>query len=111
MRCPIAHPPLRRENIEKEMGLMRECVCAHADIYVVADEDGAQMVMKIHRCGPAFVWSLWVENRYIYWMICDADSVACRSERSSRSAITSARDNQLAGCTCLGWQPSRSTLS
>lgn len=51
MRCPIAHPPLRRENIEKEMGLMRECVCAHADIYVVADEDGAQMVMKIHRCG------------------------------------------------------------
>ena len=28
---------------------MRDC---HADIYVVADEDGAQMVMKIHRCGP-----------------------------------------------------------
>lgn len=67
------------------------------DIYIVADSEGNEMVLKLHRS----VWliSIWP----MFWPI-NVDLVVSRFEPSKKSEIIWGNVNLPRGCICLDWQ-------
>lgn len=95
------HPILNTSLIRSKLNL---------DIYVVADEEGVQRVMKIHR---RVLSSLVIpeSQQLTFRLTINTDWAEFHSERLNRNEIIFVLDNRPVGCTCLVWPPSKNMLS